>query len=585
MTNGRRAICLFALLLIVPVFLNGLAAKANAQSLSPVLSETDHPLRNRETLHPLSGLPSTSMKPPVSGRHTYRPNQVLVKFKKGALDEQIRSRTKTDARISRHKHFKTLSRRKGQDYYLLASETESAAALKQRLLSDPTVAVVTYNYAMTFDAVIPNDPNFSMQWPLHNTGQTFMPNAPAGTPDADVDGPEAWDFQVSSDEVVIAVLDNGIDYDHPDLMDNIWTNAIEENGVPGIDDDGNGYVDDIFGIDTGEADADPLCLGWHGTHVAGTIAAVGDNGIGVAGINWYGKVLAVKIAAPDGLIYTDSLIEAFEYIIDLKARGVNIVAANASFGGPQVDPITRDGVAMLEAAGIILVASAGNDGVDTDLTPHYPSGYDLGNIISVAATDYNDTLADFSNYGGISTDLGAPGVNALSTYVSSEYTPTRGDTFFDDMDNEDSIWSADAPWAVDRLPGETNSVWSLSPGGKYAYNTYARLMSHTMDLTVDKSTAAPFQLGFRAKFELEENVDFLNILFYAPPRPSLWQRTQTQAREGDWSWSDSPDGCYPANAFSWLASPPVDLSASDSGAALIFSSTGILESDNDQMRI
>lgn len=580
-----QTVCFFVMWFLILTLSPAMAAGNNTASIAPAPPAPDHLPRNVQVLRPLVATPPVIPAPAADGLPAYQPNQVLVKFKKGAADALIRNRTQTDARIKKRKHFKSLSRRHGQAYFLLTSETESADALRQRLLRDPMVEAVSFNYVMTIEGTIPGDPGFSKQWPLHNTGQVFRSDTPAGLPDADIDAPQAWDFHTGSDAVVVAVLDSGIDYDHPDLIGNLWTNAAEDGGVPGIDDDANGYIDDIYGIDTGQGDTDPIGFHWHGTHVAGTIAAEGDNDLGIAGVNWCGNVLTVKVSASDGLIYTASLIEAFEYIADLKARGVNIVAANASFGGATYDTITRDGVAMLAAEGIILVASAGNSGVDTDFSAHYPSGYDLGNIISVAATDSNDNLADFSNFGWGSTDLGAPGVSVLSTYAQIHYTPSLGDAFFDDMESGDALWSATGPWAVTQAPDGPNPVWSDSPGGNYLANSNTGIVSESIDLSLEQSLRAPFHLGFRCLYELEENVDFLDIAFYAPPRPSTWQRTQAQALEGTWAWSDSPGGNYPANAHSWLASPVVDLSAADSGAIVSFANTGRLEQDNDQMRI
>ena len=577
--------CLIILYLL-PLFLSTAVAVGNpSPHLSPAPPAPDHPPRTVQTLQPLVALPPAVPTPAAAEPPVYHPHQVIVKFKAGASDTHIRERTLVDRRISKRKRFKTLSRRRGRDYFLLTSETESAEALRQRLLQDPMVADVSFNYAKTIDSSVPNDPQLSNQWPLHNTGQVFRTGELPGLPDADIDAPEAWALHTGSEAVVVAVLDNGIDYDHPDLVNTLWTNTAEEAGLPGIDDDANGYVDDIYGIDSGQADTDPIGFHWHGTHVAGIIAAESDNGIGVAGIDWNGKVITVKLAASDGFFYTDSEIEGYEYIVDLKERGVNIVAANASFGSLYYDSAARDGVAMLGEAGIILVAAAGNDNADNDQEPHYPASYDLDNILSVAATDCNDNLADFSNFGLVSTDLGAPGVSVLSTYARIRYTPTPGDTFFDDMESGDTLWYTSGPWAITQEVDAPNHVWSDSPGGDYAANAYTSIVSDPMDLTVDQTVTAPFKLGFRAMVDLEENMDFLDILFYAPPRPSYWQRTQERSKEGMWAWSDSPGGYYPANAHSWLASPVIDLSGADSGSIISFASTGYLEQINDQMRI
>jgi hypothetical protein len=176
-------------------------------------------------------------------------------------------------------------------------------------------------------------------------------------------------------------------------------------------------------------------------------------------------------------------------------------------------------------------------------------------------------------------------VDVLNTYAKIQYTPAVGDTFFDDLESGGSLWYTSGPWAITQEADPPNHVWSDSPGGSYTANAYVSVMSDPVDLTVDQATTAPFKLGFRAMYELEEDQDFLDILLYAPPRPSYWQRTQERAKEGTWAWSDSPGGYYPPNAHSWLASPVIDLSAADDGAKVSFANTGHLEPDNDRMRI
>lgn len=169
---------------------------------------------------------------------------------------------------------------------------------------------------------IPNDPHFGDLWGLHNIGQT------GGTADADIDAPEVWDLQTGSP----AVVDTGIDYTHEDLVGNIWTNPGE---VPdnGIDDDGNGYVDDVYGIDTAYDDSDPFDKNAHGTHVSGTIAAAGNNGVGVAGVNWQAKIMALKAFFDEGYAWEDDIIQSLEYLLDMKARGVNVKVSSNSWGG------------------------------------------------------------------------------------------------------------------------------------------------------------------------------------------------------------------------------------------------------------
>jgi VCBS repeat-containing protein len=269
--------------------------------------------------------------------------------------------------------------------------------------------------------LVPNDPLFVNQWHYDNQGQT------GGTFDADVDLPEAWDTFTGSAQTVIAIVDSGVDYNHPDLAANMWINPGEIPGN-GIDDDGNGYIDDVFGIDTGDGNSNPFDVDGHGTHVAGTTSAVGNNGVGVSGINWNAKIMALKIF-PDGGggAPTSAIIEAMNYIVTMKTiYGINIVVSNNSYGGAGFSQAFQDAIESSINAGIPFVAAAGNFGIDNDATPFYPASYPLEGIISVAASDHNDDFASFSHYGFNSVDIAAPGVNVLSTTPGGTYSNFNG---------------------------------------------------------------------------------------------------------------------------------------------------------------
>jgi len=265
--------------------------------------------------------------------------------------------------------------------------------------------------------LIPNDPNFVDLWGMDNIGQT------GGLEDADIDAPEGWDFTTGDPNIIVAVADTGIDYNHPDLSANMWVNAAEANGVPGEDDDGNGYVDDIYGYDFAGADStdpndgdgDPLDFFFHGTHVAGTIGAVGDNEIGVVGVCWRVKLMSLKIFADDSIMAPAALasdaVAAIEYAV---ANGARII--NASWGSYEYSQALYDAIGQAGEAGVLFVAAAGNDyGNDNDQIPFYPASYDHDNIISVMATNEFDQASVFSNYGPVSVDVGEPGTGILST--------------------------------------------------------------------------------------------------------------------------------------------------------------------------
>jgi subtilisin family serine protease len=343
--------------------------------------------------------------------------EVLVRFAKGADPFRKWDRGMDGLAIAR-KIFPILSRRRGRIYQYITSDTFSTAELLDIYRSDPQVDSVSPNYARRLHR-LPDDPNYRQLWGLQNTGQPVR--GVIGTPGADIDAARAWNITSGDSDVVVAVIDSGVFYGHEDLLSNMWQNPDE---IPGnkLDDDGNGYIDDIYGYDfaanfSGDNDSNPMDIDTHGSHVAGTIAAIGNNGIGITGVAWHARIMALKAMRPDKYLYDSDLIEAVEYAITMKERGVNIVAINASyggFGGSQSDPM-RDVIAEAGQAGIVFVASAGNDSSDNDQFSQFPSSYNVPNIISVAASDQFDDLADFSNYGLNSVDLAAPGENIYST--------------------------------------------------------------------------------------------------------------------------------------------------------------------------
>jgi len=277
------------------------------------------------------------------------------------------------------------------------------------------VAAIEPNFLAWKDDTIPNDPRFVDQWALENTGQL------GGVVDADIDAPLAWDINTGSGNIVVGVVDSGVNYNHVDLNDNMWRNPGEIPG-DGIDNDGNGFVDDIFGYDFLNGDSDPFDDDGHGTAVAGIIAAEGDNGIGVAGINWDAQIMALKIFDPVGFAGTAQIVGAINYATMMRRDfGVNVVATNHSWGTVGFSSVMR---AAIEAAGeqeMLFVASAGNANHDNDIAPQYPASYDLDNVISVAATDRTDSKASFSSFGLTNVDLGAPGVSTLTTSFTGGY--------------------------------------------------------------------------------------------------------------------------------------------------------------------
>ncbi|MGB3511209.1 MAG: S8 family serine peptidase [Microcoleaceae cyanobacterium] len=284
----------------------------------------------------------------------------------------------------------------------------------RRYKDDERIKFIEPNYIVNGDATIPNDPSFNQLWGLNNTGQS------GGTPDADIDAPEAWDIETGDNDVVVGVIDSGIDHNHPDLDDNMWVNTGEIAGN-NIDDDNNGYVDDVHGYDFVNNDGDPFDDNSHGTHVAGTIAAEGDNGIGVAGVNWDAQLMGLKFLNANNSGSTFNAILAVEYATMMGAD-----LTNNSWGGGGESQGLYNAIAAAGASDSLFVAAAGNNSSNNDFNPFYPATYDLDNIIAVASTDRNDNLSGFSNYGATSVDLGAPGSSIYSTVPGGGYATFNG---------------------------------------------------------------------------------------------------------------------------------------------------------------
>ncbi len=340
----------------------------------------------------------------------YVPGELLIKYK-----PEVRSATaayyQTQYEVTTMKSFNAI----GVDHVKLPQTMTVEGALEV-FQSDPNVEYAEPNY-YRYATGTPNDALFGLLWGMHNTGQTV--NGTAGIPDADIDAPEAWDITTGSSSVVVAVVDSGVSTLSVvnDLSGNIWSNPgeIPENG---IDDDSNGYVDDVVGWDFVFDDNSPNDANGHGTHVAGTVAAVGNNSTGVTGVSWSTKIMALRFLDARGSGSTEDAISAILYA---NAKGAHVI--NNSWGGGGYNQSLKDAI---DASSAVVVCAAGNGGSDligddNDAVPFYPSSYTSSNLIAVAATDQNDNRASFSNYGPTSVDVAAPGVNILSTLSTGGY--------------------------------------------------------------------------------------------------------------------------------------------------------------------
>ncbi|MFW6061372.1 MAG: S8 family serine peptidase, partial [Planctomycetota bacterium] len=304
--------------------------------------------------------------------------------------------------------------------------------------AEPDFLVQTHN-------TTPDDPMFEQLWGMHNTGQT------GGVADADIDAPEAWDLNTGTGDVIVGVIDTGVDYNHPDLAENMWRNPGETPG-DGIDNDGNGYVDDVYGWDFHSNNADPYDDHYHGTHVAGTIGAVGNNDYGVAGVSWDAQIMALKFLDAGGSGYTSDAVEAVNYATMMRQDyGVNLVATNNSWGGGGYSQAMFEALQANRDANMLFMAAAGNNyGRNNDYHSHYPSNYEVENVIAVAATDHRDALASFSNMGPTTVDLAAPGVDVVSCSPGEGWRSLNGTSM-----------------ATPHVTGMAALAWDVHPGAEY----------------------------------------------------------------------------------------------------------------------
>lgn len=284
------------------------------------------------------------------------------------------------------------------------------------------------NYLVSISTPVqpPRDPMWLNLWGMKNYGQN-SPSGAEGTEKSDIQALEAWSITKGSKDIIVAVIDSGIDYNHPDLKANMWVNERELNGVLGEDDDGNGYADDIHGWNFVSADRplpyhgqlghpDPMDDNDHGTHCAGTIGAVGNNQRGVVGVNWNVRLMALKFLSGTGSGDTADAVRAIKYAADNHAD----VMSNSWGGGGSPNALGK-AILYAEKKGTIFVAAAGNESQNNDEADSFPANYKVDSLVSVAATDNRDRLAQFSNYGHGNVHLAAPGVDIMSTVPLDPY--------------------------------------------------------------------------------------------------------------------------------------------------------------------
>jgi subtilisin family serine protease/PKD repeat protein len=351
----------------------------------------------------------------------YVKDELIVKYKKG-ITQTSRLKTQSTAGTETMKYLPLIDAYRVK----ITSGKTMEETLSKYSAKSELVEFAEPNY-LVYAKDIPNDPGYSNLWGM-----------------ATIQAPSAWSVSTGSSDIIIGVIDTGVDYTHGDLAANIWHNPGE---IPfnGIDDDGNGYVDDTVGWDFYNNDNDPSDDHYHGTHVSGTIAGVGNNGIGVTGVMWKAKIMPLKFLNSSGNGNTADAIEALQYAIKNGAR-----ITNNSWGGGGYETAMYSAISAANTAHQLFVVAAGNESNDNDASPAYPSSYNLPNVISVAATGSSDNLASFSNYGITGVDLGAPGVMIYSTAPGNSYMNLSGTSM-----------------ATPHVAGACGLIWSMDTGMNY----------------------------------------------------------------------------------------------------------------------
>ncbi|MBA3514271.1 MAG: S8 family serine peptidase [Pyrinomonadaceae bacterium] len=345
--------------------------------------------------------------------------EVLVKFRPGVSGDAItkiasRLNDRVEDEIESVSGLAAIDDLDNIEAELIAAEYR---ALPEVEYAEPNFEISLNHDGGGFEHLHPNDERFSEQWALDNDGRS------GGKEGADIGALRAWATTTGAENIVVAVLDSGVDYTHSDLQNNIW---IRPDNIEQYEDRQLGSIEDVHGYNAVDNSGDPMDENGHGTHCAGIIGAEGGNKIGISGINWKVKIMPLKFMNAIGFGNGKNAIEAINYVIDRKRAGVNVRVISASWGTRLPSRALEDVIRRAHEAGILFVAASGNDGVNTDQLPQYPAGYNLGNLISVAALNRKDELASFSNYGANRVHLAAPGSNVLSTWLGNGYEEHSG---------------------------------------------------------------------------------------------------------------------------------------------------------------
>ena len=466
-------------------------------------------------------------------QHERVPGEVIVKLSRtGMLQAQSLAAVLDASRfnISEMTAFET----NGAFYKVKLARDTDLAAFLDAANRNGAIAYAEPNYIMrklgardaADDEVMPNDADFDKLWGMKNVGQKDTGNV-VGKPGADINATKAWKVTTGNKDILVAVIDTGVDYTHPDLVDNIYANPGESGGgkeTNGIDDDGNGFVDDFHGWNfAGVSTNNPMDDNEHGTHVSGTIAGKGNDGRGVAGVNWTSSILPVKFLTGEGSGTLEDAVKAIQYATKMGAK-----VMNNSWGGGGYTQSMFDAINEAKAKGLLFVAAAGNDSQNSDSSPHYPAGYQIDNVIAVAASTNIDTLASFSTYGKRTVHIAAPGHKIYSTVPNGGY-----DTF------------SGTSMATPHVVGAAALVWGMD-----TTQTYAQVKQRILD-------SRDYVAGMARKVNMSGRLNVGNaVLGIYPPSP---EPAESQWR--DMSWNGSVESAHPyANSAKqeWTIEGPAD---------------------------
>jgi subtilisin family serine protease len=412
-------------------------------------------------------------------QHERVPGEVIVKMSKtGKLQAQSLEAAlgASQFSISSLHAFET-----NADFYKvkLARDSDMVGFL-EAASHNPAVQYAEPNYIMRAlggeDEVIPNDADFNKLWGMKNVGQADS-GGQMGVAGSDIGATKAWKTTTGNKDILVAIIDTGVDYTHPDLADNIYANPGESgNGkeTNGIDDDANGFVDDFHGWNfAGVSTNNPMDDNEHGSHVAGTIGGKGNDGLGVVGVNWTTSIMPVKFLTGEGSGTLEDAVKAIQYATLMGAK-----VMNNSWGGGGFTQSMSDAITAAKDKGLLFVAAAGNDSQDADASPHYPAGYQIDNVISVAATDNKDALASFSTYGKRTVHIAAPGVKIWSSVPNGGHDSFSGTSM-----------------ATPHVVGAAALLWGTDPSMTYSEVKDRLLRSRDFVPTLSRKVASSGRLN------------------------------------------------------------------------------------------